>query len=756
MPYSIAHARAIIKHNPQIATHTNDMKTARKIFKITSLVLSITIILIILGGVLWAYLVTKDVNLGQNGLNLSVNNLVITDSRGEEIYFDSKLVRGVDYAEISPAVINAFVALEDKRFYKHNGLDYIRIASAGINNIKAGYFKEGGSTITQQLAKNVMLTHEKTINRKLEEAKLAMQIESRYTKEEIITMYLNTIYFGHSLYGIASASDRLFGKKPIELTVSESALLAGIVKNPLKNSPLNSVDNAIARRNIVLKLMFEQDYITESEYESALGEEYSAPEAREKSTINNSYPYAVIDEAAKILGISDKELITGGYRIETYCNSEFQSIITDICANDNLRVSSEEHIVMLADNATHGITAYCSGVAESPFTFRRQPASIIKPIIAYAPALERGLCSPGSPILDERCDFDGYSPKNYQNQYSGWMTIRDALIKSANVPAVKLVNTIGLGNAQKLACDFGLTFDARDGLASALGGMTYGVTPIEITEAYATIANGGMHADLTFVKSIGDKNGNVVYTHNARGKRVVSGETAYLLTDMLKDSVKYGTSRKLSAFKYELCAKTGTNGTDKGNFDAWNMSYTSDYVMCVWYGSRDLSSPMPSSVTGGSYPTLMAKCIYDNIGIAPDNFSIPEGIITADIDSYASERSHVLQLAGKNTPEYYRKTEIINVKFAPEVSEYFDNALPMDFSVKYIDNEVIVTLTASEKFTYKVSEAKEGVIIEVPGGAGYVEFALPASFGLKSYVVTAYTADGVKITESAPRYVIIW
>ncbi len=730
------------------------MKTVGKIVKITAIVLLIIAILIILAGVLYAIFATKDVNLDKNGLLLFTNDLVLYDSDGNEIEFDSKLVRAVEYEDIAPCVIDAFVALEDKRFFKHNGLDYIRIAGAGINNIKAGYFKEGGSTITQQLAKNVVLTHDKTIERKLEEAKLAKQIESRYSKEEIITMYLNSIYFGHSLYGIAAASERLFEKKTSELTVAESALLAGIVKNPLKNSPLNSVENAVERRNLVLKLMFEQGYISESEYESALAETYSPPPEKEKSSMRNAYPYAVIDEACEILGISEKELITGGYTIRTYCNSEYQALCESICANDNLKNSTEERMLLLADNNSFGVVAYCSGIADSPFDFRRQPASVIKPIIAYAPAIELGYIAPGSPILDERCDFDGYSPQNYKNRYAGWITAREALINSSNVPAVKLMQKVGVKNAVTVAEKFGLTFDSNDGLASALGGMTYGVTPIEITRAYCSLANGGSSSALTFISSIIDSDGRIVYSHTPALRRAVSEETAYLVTDMLKDCARYGTAKKLAKFDYELCAKTGTNGTADGNSDAWCLSYTSNYSLCVWYGALN-GAHMNSNVTGGSYPAMASKYVWENIAIS-DNFNVPNGIISADIDTYARNNSHIMTLASESTPDYYRKTELMNVKFTPAYSDYFDDALPHDFSVKCADNEIIISLTASDRFIYKIYERTDGVVADIQKGVGLTELALPTSFGLKSYVVAAYTTDGIKVAESNPRYIIVW
>ena len=226
-----------------------------KIIKITALVLLISIVFIILGGIIFAVIVTKDINLNKNELEVYAAETKFNDVGGNRIMLPQEYKIVTPISEISPYIVYAFVALEDKRFYTHHGLDYRRIVGAMINNIKAGYMKEGGSTITQQLAKNAILTNEKSLVRKLKEAKLARQIEKRYSKDEIMEMYLNTIYFGHSLYGVRSATERLFGKSPNDVSLSEAAILAGIVKNPKRNSPLNSVENALERRDLVLKLM---------------------------------------------------------------------------------------------------------------------------------------------------------------------------------------------------------------------------------------------------------------------------------------------------------------------------------------------------------------------------------------------------------------------------------------------------------------------------------------------------------------------
>ncbi len=742
------------KHIFTDCRHTKVNMRARKAIKITAIVLLVTLIFIILGGIFAIITLTNVTNLKNNDLNSITANLRVVSASGEEIEYYSRYKAEVSYQEISPYIVNAFVALEDKRFYKHHGLDYKRIAGAAVNNIKAGYLKEGGSTITQQLAKNAILSNEKSFVRKLKEAKLAIQIEKRYSKDEIMTMYLNTIYFGHSLYGVKAACARLFGKTPSEVNVAEAAMLAGIVKNPLKNSPLNSVENATERRNLVLKLMLEQGYIDESEYESALRAEYTAPPEQKSDTASGSYANAAIYEAATILGSSVKEVITGGYTVITYCDTQAQELLKRAYDAESISVDGADKMFLLGDNSTSGVCAYVSGISYAPHEFRRQPASTIKPIMAYAPAFDTGIYSPSSPIEDKLYDFNGYSPQNYQNSYLGWTTVRNAILTSSNACALKTVADLGLDRSMSYAKKFGINFDDKDGAASVLGGMTYGVTSLEIAEAYMTLASGGMHRDLKFVSEIIDKNGKKVFIRSDPSERVLSAAAAYLTTDILTECASEGTASKLRTLGYPVAAKTGTNGDESGNTDAWNMSYTSRYTLCAWYGALD--GKMPSSVTGGSYPTLAARYIYGGLP-RPTAFEEPESVIYADIDTYCAENSHILRLASVNTPEEYRRKEMFSYDNLPEVSDYFDNALPEDFEVTLGDGEIVIGLTASERFDYRVFDLNGTEILNISAGRGHTETVIPqpVAFGLEGYYVEAVTEDGVCVAESAPIIVFI-
>lgn len=727
----------------------------KKFYKITSIVLLFSVLFIILGVGFYAFFAVKGVKLDKTALdNSNQTKVKILDVYGNEMDYFSKIKTFVPYEEIAPHTIYAFVSLEDKRFFKHNGLDFRRILGATLNNVKSGYFKEGGSTITQQLAKNALLSQEKTIKRKLKEAKLSLEIEKNYSKEEIITKYLNTIYFGHSLYGINDACKRLFNKEPKNISIGESAILAGIVKNPLKNSPLNSIENAIERRNVVLKLMLEQGYILEHEYEIALKEVFEAPTVTEHSKTNIPFTQAVISESAKLLNLTEREVITNGYTIHTYFDEKLQKSLDFAFNHNDLSVSNAEKTYMLANNTTGGISAYISSVNYSPFEYRRQGASTLKPIIAYAPVLEKGLVLPDSPILDEKCSINGYSPDNYQNRYLGWTTIKESLKNSSNACSIKLMDMAGLDYSFQTARNMGLTFDKDDGLASALGGTTYGQTMPELLTAYMTIANGGISNNLSFIKAIYDASGRRVYTHESGRKQVISNETAYFLTDILLECAKTGTAKKLSNIDYQIASKTGTNGNEKCNFDAWNISYTTEYTLGAWYGSKDYSAGLDLEVTGGSYPTLGAKAIWSALD-KPKDFTQPYTLDYAEIDKYTFDNSHILMLANENTPIYYKKSILIGKNSNVPVSNYFDNALPDDFNVTMGDGEVIITLTRSDKFKLALENGNGDLIGEIEKGSGKAEIALPKPYrNFEFYYLASYTDDGILIKKSQPKMII--
>ena len=668
------------------------------------------IILIFIIAITFSYVIynTLSVKLDENAVIKQKARVALTDKYGNPLTSEY-LYRYIPYEDISSNVINAFVALEDKRFFTHKGIDYYRTAGALAHNIKSGRIKEGGSTITQQLAKNTMLSSEKTLSRKIKEMSLARKIEKEFSKEEILEMYLNAIYYGNGIYGIDSACHNYFGKEPCELTPAEGAILAGIVKNPSRYSPDKDSQAVSERKNLVLKLMLNQNYITEAEYEDGLSYAYTEPIRK----ADPARPYFVnaIHEAASILGISEEEVIRSDYVIHTFYDPNAQTAVFSSFEsgeyidynNDNV---AADYSAMLADNETGGIIAYYSTASENVFTIRRSPASAIKPILVYAPAIEQGIITEKTVFNDEKTDFNGYSPRNYGDVYYGTITADKALAKSVNTVAVRILEQTGAENAIQLAEQAGLKFNESDKnhLAIALGGMTYGVTIPELTEAYMTLASAGKHKNATFVRAVTTSDNIPLYASRPDQTHAFSAATAYILTDMLKKTVTDGTARKLQGFPFEIAAKTGTaeSSSGSGNSDAWNVSYTTADTLCVWYGAARGTS---MATTGGNYPTLLAADIRRKIK-APEKAAFEEPMTVAEyeIDSFALQNEGKLYLSTRYTPSKYREKGYFAIINAPtESSPYFDLS-EIKFDITVNDDKTSFSVASSSPFRYKLIE----------------------------------------------------
>lgn len=618
--------------------------------------------------------------LNRNNVIVDKADIALYGSDNNEIE-NENISRYVKFDDISPNIINAFVALEDKRFFKHDGIDYYRSVGALVNNLKSGKKKEGGSTITQQLAKNTQLSSEKTLTRKIKELKLAKDIEKQFSKEEILEMYLNAIYFGNGMYGIDSACKNYFNKSTSDITIAEGAYLAGIVKSPKNYSPLNNLQKSTERKNVVLKLMYEQGMLNEYTYEENKNYIYSKPEQENYHLVTPYYQNAIV-EGSLILGIEEKELMSSGYKIYTYYDEKAQNILYNAflskeyeCVNDYNNVAS--YASMLSNNKNGGIVAYYGNFYNSLYNFRRQPASALKPVVVYAPALEKKMVTPATPVLDEKIDINGYSPENYSGNYLGWTDVQTALKVSSNSVSVNLVNQVGVDYSKDIAKRMGITFSKGDvGLSIALGGMEQGVNFSELSSAYMCLANMGKYTKNTFIRAIYNRNNQLIYSVTPNySSNVISQETAYLVTDMLCQTAKDGTARKLADLEFAVAGKTGTNTypNSKNNLDAWCVSYTPSVTMCVWYGSLDNTAATAVKTTGGNYPALLSSYIYRSLNLKNEEFSPPDGIISLDIDSYALKNEHKLYLSNVFTPEDCVKKVYFDANNAPhEYSPYFD------------------------------------------------------------------------------------
>lgn len=589
----------------------------------------------------------------------------------------------VSISELQPSTVYAFISAEDVRFFEHEGVDVIRIAGAIVADIKAGSYVQGASTISQQLIKLSHLTSEKTISRKAEEAALAYEMERQYSKEDILEMYLNYVYFGGGYYGIEAAAEGYFGVHASDLTLDQSAMLAGILKSPSGYAPHINYAASINRRNNILRLMRDYGYITDDEKKQASARRPTILHDK-REEYSGYYTDAVTKSAAALMGITVDELIRGGYNIYSAMDSDIQHYCEEMFKNGELfpAEDSEAAIVVLEPStgmvvAMVGGRSYTGGISFNRATdIRRQPGSVIKPVIAYAPAFEYLNYTAADMILDEETTFADYTPSNYGNKYYGWVTVREAVTKSLNVPAVKTLSAVGVHRAKDFAKRCGIEFDDKDdSLALALGGFTYGVSPLQIAGAYSCFASGGIYNTPTLIKKITDRNGLTVYEYRQDSRRVMSEANAYILTSMLKSVVTEGTGHRLNTLDIPIAGKTGTVGLANGNRDAWMAGYTPEYTAVVWQGyDSDRLGLLPSSATGGTYPALMLYELFNHI--YPDgrsgDFEKPESVKQYSIDAKTLKKQHKVVLANAMTPQSSRVTEYFTEETAPEdVSGYW-------------------------------------------------------------------------------------
>lgn len=589
----------------------------------------------------------------------------------------------VNVSELQPSTVYAFISAEDARFFEHEGVDVIRIAGAVVADIKAGSYVQGASTISQQLIKLSHLTSEKTISRKAEEAALAYEMERQYSKEDILEMYLNYVYFGGGYYGIEAAAEGYFGVHASDLTLDQSAMLAGILKSPSGYAPHINYAASINRRNNILRLMRDYGYITDDEKKQAAAKRPTILHDKNEE-YSGYYTDAVTKSAAALMGITVDELIRGGYSIYSAMDSDIQHYCEEMFKNGELfpAEDSEAAIVVLEPStgmvvAMVGGRSYTGGISFNRATdIRRQPGSVIKPVIAYAPAFEYLNYTAADMILDEETTFADYTPSNYGNKYYGWVTVREAVTKSLNVPAVKTLSAVGVYRAKDFAKRCGIEFDDKDdSLALALGGFTYGVSPLQIAGAYSCFASGGIYNTPTLIKKITDRNGLTVYEYRQDNRRVMSEANAYILTSMLKSVVTEGTGHRLNTLDIPIAGKTGTVGLANGNRDAWMAGYTPEYTAVVWQGyDSDRLGLLPSSATGGTYPALMLYELFNHI--YPDgrsgDFERPESVKQYSIDAKTLKKQHKAVLANAMTPQSSRVTEYFTEETAPEdVSGYW-------------------------------------------------------------------------------------
>jgi len=610
----------------------------------------------------------------------------------------------VEYEDIPQLVKDTFIAVEDKRFFQHHGFDIIRIAKSALDIIKTGEVVGGGSTITIQLAKNAFIEDPTALklSRKIQELVLALQIERAYTKEEILTFYLNRIYFGESSFGIRTAAQTYFGKELNELNPAEVALLAGLPQAPSVYDPYINPDKAKTRRNIVLGVMRDANLITQEEYEKYKEEPFTfveqvkaketEVELPEAATRNKNHPYFVdyvIHELQDKHGLSPEQIFSGGLKIYTTLDTKIQTAAEKAFANPENFPKSVDDIpvqgaMTVLEVETGAITAMVGGREYTPMGLnrawqsKRQPGSTAKPLVVYAPALEHGGYYPGTVFDDMPVTYkDGggtWSPVNFDTQTSGWkglITMREAVRNSVNVYAVKLMDALGIDYAWQFAKNnLGLDLKESDKVLSmALG--TFQISTLEMASCYATFANNGVKNEPYSVIKVETRDGKTLVEYTPSPKRVMKETTAYIMNDLLRTVVTSGTGTRARMGNWYICGKTGTTSLDPkiygyrtGNPDAWFAGYSPKYVGVVWMGyDKDPDKKhYLRQVYGGSYPTTIWKEVMT---VAHEGLQVqssiprPKGITAVTFDRKSG------LLPSSLTPEEFISTEICAVDSVP-------------------------------------------------------------------------------------------
>ena len=568
----------------------------------------------------------------------------------------------------------AFLAAEDLRFYDHSGVDVVRLFGALAANIREGSYAQGGSTITMQLIRQSHLSTQKTIARKLEEMWLALRLERELSKDEILAMYLNYIYFGSGAYGIQAAAQTYFGVDVQDLTLAQAASLAAAIKAPSYYSPASEKANA-SRRGYILSTMLAQQMITQAEYDAASSEAVAIIEQKPEVLAHGWFVDAVLDEAEKLLGLSSDAVLTGGFVIDTTLSREHQEMLEEQFTKDVFPENASDGTQVQAAAAcvhtqTGEVLAIVGGRSydlrrgfNRATQLRRQPGSALKPLAVYAPAIDRFGYTPASVLKDEPTNFNGYKPRNAGYTYYGNVSIRSALASSLNVAAVALLDQIGVQAAREYLQMVGIPLDDRDAnLSLALGSMTYGVSPVELAAAYAPFGNGGSYHTAHFIRKITDADGRVLYQHREEGTRVLKATSAYLMTSVLQSVTSTGTGAKLSAAGTPVAGKTGTvNMTSGGNRDIWMAAYNTEISCAFWMGfdNPDNNHKLQSWVSGGDYTAAMARNYFKALYADRDKpqFTRPEGIVAREIDRQAIKWKGEAMLAVDLTPKNYRYTE---------------------------------------------------------------------------------------------------
>lgn len=569
----------------------------------------------------------------------------IYDRNGELIanLFDEEHRLYVKYADIPPRMIEALVATEDTSFFEHKGINIEAIFRALIKDIQAMKMVEGASTITQQLVKNAVLTRQKTIARKINEAILSYKIEGALSKEEILERYFNHVYFGHGYHGVKTAALGYFNKPLDALSLKEIAILVGLPKAPSSYDPTRHIDLSLGRANHVVSRLYSLGWISEAEYHKATLEH---PVIFDETLTQNKAPY-IVDEVIKTVGTEYEDIKKGGYKIYVSIDLRLQHVATEalkigydgmLSRAKDVNTSDLNGAMVVMENNTGNVLAMVGGVDYTKSSFnratqsKRQPGSSFKPFL-YQKALDWGY-SPLSEIpdisrtyVDKETDEE-WKPKNYENNFEGLVTLKEAIVHSRNLATINLLSQLGLDSVFKELRNDGFKNLSMD-LTLALG--SFGISPLEYSGFYSMFPNYGVKIEPILVKKVVNRKGEEK-VYETKKQQITSAKQSFLMLDMMKEVVKRGTGRNAQVPGIEIAGKTGTTNS---SVDVWFCGFSPDIEVLTWYGN-DNNTPLKKGETGGKAAAPAFKHFMTKyIELHPETtrtFKVPEGVGSRKID----------------------------------------------------------------------------------------------------------------------------
>lgn len=635
----------------------------------------------------------------------------------------------IKYDDIPKTLIDALVSIEDLSFFEHDGFDLKRITSSLLNNLM-GKNIEGASTLTQQLSKNLFLTSEKTLTRKIDELLLSIKLENKYSKEEILEFYFNMVYFDPVVPGIVNASKKFFNKSPSALTLSECATIVGLVKSPSTLNPLKYPEKANQRKNIVLNCMLKNGYITEEEYQQAknilVKDIINTPPQNETESNYQAYIDCCYKEVQRITNL-DPYVVP--LKVETYMDTNIQSYVDKISSGDEYKFIDDDQQIGLAliENETGNCIALSGGrnyigekLYNRAYDMLRGPASTIKPIFEYALAFENLNYNSNTTLIDEETFYpNGESLHNAGDSYYGDLTLKEALGYSKNTTAIKTLIKLEEQFGDKYLCDYLKSINLMDNsdftLSYGLGGMKYGVSPLNLASAYSMLSRGGIYKEPSLIKKVTSiDTGKVIYENKDSGKRVLSEEAAYMTTDVLTRIVDedYNGLGKVKIENVKIAAKTGTGAYDLNTInklgypknadkDSWLCGYSKDYSLSVWSGFdiplKDKKTYFGSNDKRRSTCKEIFKKIMEKVNVKGKNFNVPQNIILVDLVKYAD---------GYYLPNGYIPNNFINKTYVKKGDEYDVYPFPILPDINPViftfDNKISFYLESLEEYEDKV------------------------------------------------------